>query len=189
LRESLQHGATLPPRGFLRNGASGTRTRDLLGAIQALSQLSYSPALPGHARAARARIQSPRRSQRRRNSRCGQRHALARPLTEIDESQSRLGVMSSARHAPRSSRSTTRAGISRATRCFARGPDPARGGAPGGPAGSIRRTDRGRRRGAVPSQGSRQELFPAGRSERTALVGGGRAGRTGGAANIASTRR
>ena len=25
------------------DGASGTRTRDLLGAIQALSQLSYSP--------------------------------------------------------------------------------------------------------------------------------------------------
>jgi hypothetical protein len=29
--------------GFRRNGAKGTRTPDLLGAIQALSQLSYSP--------------------------------------------------------------------------------------------------------------------------------------------------
>jgi hypothetical protein len=36
-----------PPvtRGFLY-GASRTRTGDLLGAIQALSQLSYSPAAP-----------------------------------------------------------------------------------------------------------------------------------------------
>ena len=30
-------------RGTRADGASGTRTRDLLGAIQALSQLSYSP--------------------------------------------------------------------------------------------------------------------------------------------------
>jgi hypothetical protein len=31
------------------DGASGTRTRDLLGAIQALSQLSYSPTVAaGH---------------------------------------------------------------------------------------------------------------------------------------------
>ena len=29
------------------DGASETRTRDLLGAIQALSQLSYSPVRPG----------------------------------------------------------------------------------------------------------------------------------------------
>jgi hypothetical protein len=31
-------------RGPVRHGARGTRTPDLLGAIQALSQLSYSPA-------------------------------------------------------------------------------------------------------------------------------------------------
>ena len=30
-------------QGFSDDGASETRTRDLLGAIQALSQLSYSP--------------------------------------------------------------------------------------------------------------------------------------------------
>ena len=30
-----------------RDGARGTRTPDLLGAIQALSQLSYSPELRG----------------------------------------------------------------------------------------------------------------------------------------------
>ncbi len=36
-------------QGHLLSGASRTRTGDLLGAIQALSQLSYSP---GHARAA-----------------------------------------------------------------------------------------------------------------------------------------
>ena len=30
-------------QGFLESGARGTRTPDLLGAIQALSQLSYSP--------------------------------------------------------------------------------------------------------------------------------------------------
>ena len=30
-------------QGFLEHGAKGTRTPDLLGAIQALSQLSYSP--------------------------------------------------------------------------------------------------------------------------------------------------
>jgi hypothetical protein len=30
-------------QGFLEDGARGTRTPDLLGAIQALSQLSYSP--------------------------------------------------------------------------------------------------------------------------------------------------
>ena len=30
-------------QGFLDSGARGTRTLDLLGAIQALSQLSYSP--------------------------------------------------------------------------------------------------------------------------------------------------
>jgi hypothetical protein len=35
-------------------------------------------------------------------------------------------------------------------------------------------SDRGRRRGAVPSQGSRQEPFRAGRRERGALVGGPR---------------
>ena len=40
---------TAPPKngpfaGIFRNGASRTRTGDLLGAIQALSQLSYSPA-------------------------------------------------------------------------------------------------------------------------------------------------
>jgi hypothetical protein len=34
------------PRGFLRDGARRTRTADLLGAIQALSQLSYSPGTP-----------------------------------------------------------------------------------------------------------------------------------------------
>jgi hypothetical protein len=33
--------------GYSRYGASETRTRDLLGAIQALSQLSYSPVRPG----------------------------------------------------------------------------------------------------------------------------------------------
>jgi hypothetical protein len=32
-----------PLRGAFRGGASRTRTDDLLGAIQALSQLSYSP--------------------------------------------------------------------------------------------------------------------------------------------------
>jgi hypothetical protein len=32
-----------PACGISRNGASRTRTGDLLGAIQALSQLSYSP--------------------------------------------------------------------------------------------------------------------------------------------------
>ena len=48
-----------PPRespavaGLSRSGARGTRTPDLLGAIQALSQLSYSPAR------ARERVRSP----------------------------------------------------------------------------------------------------------------------------------
>ncbi len=32
---------------FRANGARGTRTPDLLGAIQALSQLSYSPKVGG----------------------------------------------------------------------------------------------------------------------------------------------
>jgi hypothetical protein len=38
-------GKAKPPRkqGLLNDGARGTRTPDLLGAIQALSQLSYSP--------------------------------------------------------------------------------------------------------------------------------------------------
>ena len=40
LDKCVNHGHNGP---FL-DGASGTRTRDLLGAIQALSQLSYSPA-------------------------------------------------------------------------------------------------------------------------------------------------
>ena len=35
-----------PFAGLFANGARGTRTPDLLGAIQALSQLSYSPVLP-----------------------------------------------------------------------------------------------------------------------------------------------
>ena len=40
-----------PPRlqGFCSYGARGTRTPDLLGAIQALSQLSYSPVNVRHA--------------------------------------------------------------------------------------------------------------------------------------------
>jgi hypothetical protein len=37
--------------GIFRNGARGTRTPDLLGAIQALSQLSYSPEPPATGRA------------------------------------------------------------------------------------------------------------------------------------------
>ena len=35
-----------PKQGFRSDGARGTRTPDLLGAIQALSQLSYSPYVP-----------------------------------------------------------------------------------------------------------------------------------------------
>ena len=50
-------------QGFLANGARGTRTPDLLGAIQALSQLSYSPGwTPSVARvrvAGRARVDRP----------------------------------------------------------------------------------------------------------------------------------
>ena len=37
---------TPPGQAFLPHGARGTRTPDLLGAIQALSQLSYSPGNP-----------------------------------------------------------------------------------------------------------------------------------------------
>jgi hypothetical protein len=54
--------------GIFRNGARGTRTPDLLGAIQALSQLSYSPA---HGRTRRGdRVASVgRREKRRREGR------------------------------------------------------------------------------------------------------------------------
>jgi hypothetical protein len=38
-------GAKLPISSDFWSGASRTRTGDLLGAIQALSQLSYSPAV------------------------------------------------------------------------------------------------------------------------------------------------
>jgi hypothetical protein len=42
----------LSPQGLTAaNGARGTRTPDLLGAIQALSQLSYSPEHTGRRRA------------------------------------------------------------------------------------------------------------------------------------------
>jgi hypothetical protein len=45
--EPLQRSReTASLQGIFRNGARGTRTPDLLGAIQALSQLSYSPACP-----------------------------------------------------------------------------------------------------------------------------------------------
>jgi hypothetical protein len=39
--------------GCMPSGAEGSRTPDLLGAIQALSQLSYSPAIRGHGRTRR----------------------------------------------------------------------------------------------------------------------------------------
>ena len=40
---TVAHNAESPRQRDLDDGASGIRTRDLLNAIQALSQLSYSP--------------------------------------------------------------------------------------------------------------------------------------------------
>src|SRR5438309_2421938 len=54
-------GRTRARTGTFRNGASRTRTGDLLGAIQALSQLSYSPTT------------APRARRRRRQPKCSRR--------------------------------------------------------------------------------------------------------------------
>src|SRR4051794_38409599 len=58
-------GPNAASRGFRDDGARGTRTPDLLGAIQALSQLSYSPGWPPSVARVRA-LGGPGRSAGRR---------------------------------------------------------------------------------------------------------------------------